>query len=95
MVACMAKHKDIREWFRSLNVIEEVAGWMGILAILLAYIGSNLSFIPIDSLLYTLLNLFGAITIIIHSWHKKDFQPVVLNLVWALVAIFALLKVMI
>jgi hypothetical protein len=45
-----------------------------------------------DGVAYQLLNLTGAIGIIIISVVKRVRQPAVLNIFWALIAIAALLK---
>ena len=67
-------------------------GWVGVGLILLAYAGVSFSQIQPQSWLYQLMNLFGAIFLIIETWQKKDYQPVVLNVVWASIAIIGLLS---
>lgn len=67
-------------------------GWGGVVLILLAYILNSFSVVAPQSILYQLLNLAGAIGIIISSVHKKDYEPVVLNIVWGLVAAVILLR---
>ena len=70
-------------------------GWYGVLAILLAYLLLSLSVLTSKQLSYQLLNLTGAIAIIIEAWSKKDRQPVALNLVWALIALIAIFNILI
>ena len=70
-------------------------GWVGVGLILLAYAGVSFSQIQPQSWLYQLMNLFGAIFLIIETWQKKDYQPVVLNVVWASIAIIGLLSLFI
>jgi hypothetical protein len=67
-------------------------GWFGVLAILSAYILVSFDVIVSDSMVYQLLNLTGALGIIFEAASKKDKQPVVLNLVWAVVASVAIIQ---
>jgi len=63
------------------------------LAILVAYILLNLSFFDAKNIFYQLLNFTGALAIVFSSLRKKDYPPVVLNLIWALVAFGILVKI--
>lgn len=70
----------------------ELAGWAGVLLILLAYCLVTLGGVTPANPLYSLMNLFGALGIIASSYSKRDFQPVFLNLVWLLVAAIGIIK---
>jgi len=70
----------------------ELAGWTGVLLILLAYCLVTLGGLQPSDLLYSLMNLFGALGIIASSYSKRDLQPVFLNLVWLLVAAIGIFK---
>ena len=74
------------------QLLAEIAGWYGALAILTAY--SLMTFDVIDGkgMVFQLLNLTGAIGIIIIAAYKKVAQSIVLNIVWLGVAIFAIFK---
>jgi hypothetical protein len=65
---------------------KEIIGWVGVLLILLAYILTTFGAIKSQELLYGFLNFFGAIGIITSSYGKRDFQPMLLNVVWLIVA---------
>lgn len=69
----------------------EVAGWFGVVLILLAYSLNIFGAIDSRSTLYQALNAVGAIGIIIDGVGKKDMQPVVLNIVWLVIAVIAVL----
>jgi len=60
---------------------------------LVAYILLNLSFFDAKNIFYQLLNFTGALAIVFSSLRKKDYPPVVLNLIWALVAFGILVKI--
>lgn len=77
--------------------IYNVVGWFGVLLIVIAY-GLNsldLSALSIDPLIYLTMNLLGSVCIIISSYKKKDFQPVVLNIVWLAISLVSLAKTII
>lgn len=70
-------------------------GWYGVLAILAAYALLSFNVIAPDSYMYQLLNLTGALGIVTETAYKKDSQPAVLNAVWAMVALTAIIRLMI
>lgn len=72
----------------------EILGWYGACAIMGAYALVSFSIISSDSILYQSLNLTGAIGIVVVSLTKKAYQPMVLNIVWTIIAAFALLKLL-
>lgn len=76
------------------KIIVEAAGWYGTIAILGAYALVSFNIIHAASLTYQLLNLSGSIGIIIVSASKKVFQSIVLNAIWGIVAIVALLSLL-
>ncbi len=65
-------------------------GWYGVLAILGAYALLNFRVLDADSLTYQLLNLTGSLGFIVETWTRRDYQPMVLNLAWALIALIVL-----
>lgn len=71
----------------------ELLGWIGIVLVLLAYFLNNFEIIETTNLLYPLMNFTGAIFIIGSSLDNKDWQPVVLNIIWALIALAGLVQV--
>ena len=72
--------------------LASVLGWYGVLAILAAYALLSFGAIGPRSGAYQLLNLTGALGIVVETWTRKDYQPFVLNLVWLAVAATALLR---
>ena len=78
----------LRKLFLPINLL----GWYGVVAILLAYVFVNLSLVGVKSIWYLGLNLSGSVAILIEAYSKKDYQPVVLNLVWAGIAVLGLLR---
>lgn len=67
-------------------------GWYGVLAVLTGYALVSFRIIPANGYLYQLLNLTGALGIVAETASKKDTQPAVLNLVWAVIALIAIIR---
>ena len=74
---------------------DNILGWYGVIAILLGYLLVSFNVVAAKSLGYQLLNLTGALGIIVEAMSKKDAQPAVLNGAWAIIAIVAILHVVI
>ena len=77
-----------------MNKLIEILGWYGMLAIISAYALVSFSFLTPESLSYQLLNGTGAIGIAIISFHKRTYQPAVLNCIWTVIAIAAIVKIL-
>lgn len=73
-------------------MLYQTIGWYGVVAILLAYAGTTLEIVAPDSLLYLILNSSGALALIVQSYVIKNWQLVVLNVVWLLVACIGLVQ---
>ncbi len=73
-------------------MIVEVIGTAGACLLLLAYFLVSTRRIPTDSRLGYLLNLGGAAMLGVNAVVHGAIPPAVLNLVWALIAIVALLR---
>ena len=72
----------------------DIIGWVGVLLILLAFTLTTFGIINAKDAAYGVLNFSGAIGIIISSYTKKDFQPVILNVVWLLVATIGIIRIL-
>ncbi len=72
---------------------KQFLGWYGVTAIVIAFALLNFGILGTDSLAYQLLNITGSIVIIVVANSKKDYQPVVLNIVWMLVAVYGFLRI--
>jgi len=75
------------------QVLAEIAGWYGTIAILTAYALVSFHVISGDSLVFQLLNATGALGIIAIALYKKLIQSIVLNVVWVIVAIIAIINI--
>ncbi len=77
----------------NVHWLAEVAGWIGAAAILVAYILVLNGVIEGDSAWNAALNLVGAAGILTIGIAKGVLQSVVLNLIWAVVAAIALVRI--
>ncbi len=71
-----------------------IYGWYGTVAIILAYILVSFSIVSVNNIWYQVLNGTGALGIVTNSFYKKDYQPGVLNLVWAIIALVAIIRIL-
>lgn len=71
----------------------EIFGWYGTIAIILAYGLVSFSVLPSNSIWYQILNGTGAIGILTDAFYKRDLQPAILNTIWAIVALIAIINI--
>ena len=76
-----------------MNRFVEAFGWYGAAGLILAYALVSYSVLAPNSIWYQLLNLTAALGIVTEAFYKKDYQPGVLNIVWAVVALVAILRI--
>ena len=74
--------------------ITEALGWYGVIAVVGAYALLSLDIVSSNSLLFQGLNLTGAIGIVIDALEDKNTQPAVLNIIWAIIALIAIVKIL-
>ncbi|GAO42706.1 CBU_0592 family membrane protein [Flavihumibacter petaseus] len=67
-------------------------GWLGTIAYLTGYILLCFGHIKPSQRLYHLLNIIGGLGLIGHAWYLQDTSNILVNGVWAAVAVFALLR---
>ena len=74
-----------------VEIFIEIYGWYGAFAILSAYFLNSFGLIKAESV-YQILNLTGAIGIVIVSIHNGALPPAALNGAWAIIATVALIN---
>lgn len=75
------------------KIIIEILGWYGMVAIVLAYIFVSFSFLSSNSIWYQILNGTGAVGIVTVSFYKKAYQPGILNIIWSIIAVIAIINI--
>lgn len=82
----------MKKQMSSKQLVAEIAGWYGAIAILAAYALVSFDLISSDGLAFQLLNLTGALGVIAIAVYKNVKQSVVLNIFWGIVAIVAIVR---
>lgn len=77
------------------KILDESIGWYGMLAIISTYALANFNILSTSDILYQLLNITGASGLVYISFKKKAYQPGVLNIIWALIALIAIYRLLI
>jgi hypothetical protein len=75
-----------------MEILIEIIGWIGSVEILLAYGLNSYQKIKSNSLAFYLLNLTGALLLIIYTVYKEAFASTFINVVWVIIAAAALIK---
>ncbi len=70
-----------------------IIGWYGAVALIVAYGLISFNFVTSQGFLFQFLNLTGALGIVIHSFNRKEYPAVVLNIFWFIIAFVAILKI--
>ncbi|KKR05051.1 MAG: hypothetical protein UT30_C0001G0010 [Candidatus Uhrbacteria bacterium GW2011_GWF2_39_13] len=78
---------------KQLEFITETVGWIGVLLIIFDYALLSFGFVSSQSFWYHGLNFFGGIGIIVDALADKDYQPMVLNLIWMAIALYAIVSI--
>lgn len=76
------------------KMIEELIGWYGAVAILIAYAAVSFGWLSPHSLVYQILNGTGAFGIVYISLKRKAYQPAALNAVWFVIAGMAIISLL-
>lgn len=77
---------------RHTDTIIEIAGWIGVVLVLGSYFLLASGFIHSESWEYHVMILVGAVFVAIVSYRKRSFQPALLNIVFVVLAVIALLR---
>ena len=72
----------------------DVAGWAGMAILLAAYILNSLGALTLYPILYQAMNAIGAVGIAISTAAQKAKPATVLNILWFIFAVGAILKIL-
>jgi hypothetical protein len=70
----------------------ELIGWLGFVLIVSAYLLITIKLVDVSSVAYHVMNLTGAMCMVVNAKHKGARPLFWLNIVWALVAIMGLVQ---
>jgi hypothetical protein len=74
------------------NFLIDVVGWVGVAALLVAYVLVSTKRMEGDSMGYQLLNMAGAALLIANSFYYGAYPSVGVNVIWIGIAVFALVR---
>lgn len=74
-----------------MEVLIELCGWIGAILVLGAYFLISTNRVTSDSISFQLLNVIGALTLIIYTYSRDAFASVLVNSIWVLIGLKALL----
>jgi hypothetical protein len=77
----------IRRW-----KVTDLLGWASVLLLLGGFVAVNFEWLTVRQPAYHIINIVGALGIITTSTVKRDYEPVVLNLFYGLIAVIALTR---
>lgn len=89
----MAK-KNSKKVSKNTNFFEGAIGWYGAIATLAAYFLVSFAILHPRDLSYQVLNLTGAIGLGTICYFKKTYQPLFVNIIWAIIAIIAIIFIL-
>jgi hypothetical protein len=77
-----------------VEVLITTLGWIGSVAVIAAYALNSLEKIKSNSIGFQLLNLSGAVLLIINSVFKEAYPFTFINTVWAIIALVSIVRMM-
>jgi len=78
-----------------LEILIEILGWTGSVLVIAAYALNSYQKIKSDSIVFQLMNLFGGAFLIIYTLYKGAFASTVINIVWVVIAVSAIVRALI
>ena len=76
-----------------MGILIQICGWIGTFLIVFAYYLLSTDKIDSNSSKYQWINLIGALAIGVHVLYQKAWAAVTLEVIWAIIAIGALMRV--
>jgi len=71
----------------------EILGWIGAVEVIIAYALNSNGKMKSDSVIFQLLNLTGAIFLIVNTWYNAAYPSMVINIIWTGIAVAALIRI--
>tara|TARA_B100001971_G_scaffold37960_1_gene32964 strand:- start:5634 stop:6065 length:432 start_codon:yes stop_codon:yes gene_type:complete len=77
-----------------MEMIIELCGWVGAILVLGAYFLISADKVKSDSISFQLLNVFGALTLIVYTYSREAYASVLVNSIWVLIGLKALTPIL-
>ncbi len=75
-----------------LKLFIDVVGWVGSIEVIAAYGLNSYQVLNSDSMVFQLLNLTGAIFLIINTIYHRAYPSAFINIVWVIIALIAIAR---
>jgi hypothetical protein len=75
-----------------MELLINIVGWVGSIAVLIAYGLNSYQKLRSDSIIFYSLNLIGGICLVIYTIHKEAYASAFVNIIWVVIAILAVAK---
>jgi hypothetical protein len=75
-----------------MDLLFAAVGWIGAVLLLAGYVLVTQSRLPGDGAAYQLMNLIGSLGLMVNSAYSAAWPSAGLNLIWAGIGVFALIK---
>lgn len=75
------------------NLLIEAIGWIGAALLLAAFALTSYGVLAGVSLEYQLINLAGSVILAVYTYFKKAYPNTVLNIIWVLISIIAIINI--
>lgn len=76
-----------------MELFVEIIGWVGAAAVLIAYGLNSTGKMKADSVVFQVLNLVGAVFLIVRTWFDQSWPSMIINIVWTIIAIIGLIRI--
>jgi hypothetical protein len=72
---------------------ENIIGWIGVIFVLCAYSLVSFDIVSAQTITFQGLMLLGSMSIMLISYRRHDMQPLLLNFIFALIALVSLVRI--
>lgn len=73
-------------------MVYEMIGWVGAILFILSYFLLSLGYWNANQIRYHVMNLFGAVFLVVNGIHYRDSANILVNVVWASIASVAIYR---
>ena len=77
----------------TITNLSDLLGWLGTLSYIIAYLLLSLGKLKAEQKTYHLLNILGALGLIVNAVHLDDYPNIIVNIVWFAIGCMALTSI--
>jgi len=71
----------------------DILGWIGAIEVIIAYVLVSSGKMTGESIIYQLLNLTGAVLLIVQTLYKQAYPSAFVNIIWTIIAAYSIVKI--